>query len=62
MYDAEESLLLVKTTINDQEYLYVVDEPKYVKLLKIDEDRVIVHKILYVDHNFAISMDIQMLK
>lgn len=63
VYEADESLLLVKTTIIDgEEYLYIVDEPKSVKLLKIEDSRVTLYKNFFVDPYFATYADVQSLK
>lgn len=63
VYEADDELKFVKSTmIENEEYLSVVDEPKYVKILKIDDNRVTIHKDYFVDTYFATSTDNQYLK
>mmetsp|Transcript_42002 Transcript_42002/g.48666 ORF Transcript_42002/g.48666 Transcript_42002/m.48666 type:complete len:617 (+) Transcript_42002:157-2007(+) len=55
VYEADDDLRTVKATLIDGvEYLMVVDEPKYAKILKNEENRLSVYKDYFVDANFAV--------
>lgn len=55
VYEADDELKNVKTaTFNEEECVMVIDEVKYCKLLKIEDNRLSVFKDYFVDSNFAV--------
>lgn len=69
VYEADEDIRYCKLThIEGKEYLAIVDEPKYVKILSVDDTgsqkfhKVTVHKEYFVDTYFSSSSDVEGLK
>lgn len=63
VYEADEGFLMVKSTVIDgEEYIYLVDEPKYMKVLKIEENKVSIYKDYFVDSYFATYADVASMK
>ena len=63
VYDAYKDIRLLKSTIIEgEEYLYVVDEAKFVKILKNEENKLSVHKEYFVESTFASNSDVDQIK
>ena len=63
VYEANEDMRLLKTTVIDgEEYLYTVDEAKHMKILKNEESRLSVYKDYFVDPYFATYADVNSIK
>ncbi|CAI2381450.1 unnamed protein product [Moneuplotes crassus] len=69
VYEADEDIRYCKQTmINGVEYLAIVDEPKYVKILKVEESgsqkfsKVSIYKEYFVDTYFSSSSDVNSIK
>ena len=58
IYEANNNIWTMKSTfIDDEEYLYISDEPKYLKILKIEENRLSLFKEYYVSYYYGDWMD-----
>ena len=58
IYEANNNIWTLKSTfIDDEEYLYISDEPKYLKILKIEENRLSLFKEYYVSYYYGDWMD-----
>jgi hypothetical protein len=63
VYEADEDMRYAKVTyIDGKEYLAVVDEPKYMKILKIEDTKVTVAFDYFVDSYFSTYADVNALK
>lgn len=63
VYEANEDMRMVKTTfIEGEEYLYIVDEAKHMKILKNEENRLSIYKDYYVDTYFSTYADVKNIK
>ena len=63
VYEANEDMRLLKTTVIDgEEYLYIVDEAKHMKILKNEENRLSVYKDYFVDPYFATYADVNSIR
>ena len=63
VYDAFEDIRLLKSTMIDgEEYLYIVDEPKYVKLLSNEDNKLSIYKEYFIDSTFASNSDVEQIK
>jgi hypothetical protein len=63
VYEANEDMRLCKSTfIEGEEYIYIVDEAKHMKILKNEENRLSIYKDYFVDPYFSTYSDVQSLK
>lgn len=63
VYEPNEDIRLVKTTfIDGEEYLYIVDEPRHIKILKNEENKLSIHKEYFVEPYFATYGDVNAIK
>ena len=63
VYEGTENIKYWKSTfVNDIEHIWIVDEARYFKILKIEDSRLLLYKDYYVDNYFATSTDIESLK
>lgn len=63
VYEADEDLRYVRLTkIDGKECLAVVDEPKYIKIMKIEDIKVTILKDYFVDSYFSTYSDVNALK
>jgi hypothetical protein len=63
VYEADEDIRYARLTMIDNiEYIVLVDQPKYVKILKFDDNKLTIHKDYFVDTYFSSYSDVKSLK
>lgn len=63
VYEADEELRYARITYIDEcERLVVVDEPKFVKILRVDDTKLILEKDYFVDNYFSTYPDVNAIK